>query len=160
MPRRLRKLVSERKGIEGSFWKAPFPSPDRTQNSWRPVRPETLSPFLKLGLRDSMISARPKARITSPIWTGGMYWGNSVIQMRMVGSMERYFTLARAWPSVMAGSGDSVSWRTSGVMRPVGRLARSHGRLVVGMRKRVEEEWEGSQKRRRRVQTENTEEEH
>jgi len=28
------------------------------------------------------------------------------------------------------------------------------------MRKRVEEEWEGSQKRRRRVQTENTEEEH
>jgi len=74
-----------------------------------------------------------KARMTSPSWTGGMYWGKSVIQMRMVGSMERYFTLARAWPSETAGRGDSVSWRTSGVMRPVGRLARIHWRLVVGM---------------------------
>src|SRR4029077_6111464 len=130
---RFRKLVSDMKGILGSFWKARFSSPVRTAYSWRPVRPETLSPFLKLGLRDSTISARPKARMTSPSWTGGMYWGRSVIQTRMVGSMERYFTLARAWPSEIVGRGDSVSWRTSGVMRPVGRLARSHWRLVVGM---------------------------
>src|SRR5260370_12501589 len=87
---------------------------------------ESRHPFLKLGWRDSVISARPRARMTSPIWTGGMYWGKSVIQTRMVGSMERYFTRARAWPSEMEGMGDSVSLRTSGVMRPVGRLARSH----------------------------------
>src|SRR3984957_14254419 len=166
MPRRLRKLVSERKGMEGSFWKAPFPSPVRMQYSWRPVRPETLSPFLKFGWRDSMISARPKARMTSPIWTGGMYWGKSAIQTRMVGSMERYFTLARAWPSEIVGLGDSVSLRTSGVIRPVGRWARSHRRLVVGIEEEerrgwrpsgvggwqrggVEEEWEGSKKRRK-----------
>src|SRR5258708_6496637 len=122
MPRRFRKLVSERNGMLGSFWKAPFPSPARTQYSWRPVRPETLSPFLKLGWRDSITSARPKARMTSPIWTGGMYWGKSVIQMRMVGSMEKYFILARAWRSEMAGRGESVIWRTAAEVRQVGGL--------------------------------------
>jgi len=50
MPRRFRKLVSERKGMLGSFWKAPFPSPARMQYSWRPVRPETLSPFFEIGI--------------------------------------------------------------------------------------------------------------
>src|SRR5208282_2977846 len=98
--------------------------------SWRPVRPRSLSPFLKSGWRDSVISARPKARMTSSSWTGGMYWGMSAIQTRMVGSMERYLTRARAWPSSRGRIGDSESWRTSGVMREVGREARMSWRLV------------------------------
>src|SRR5271157_3852554 len=133
MPRRPRKLVSERKGMEGSFWKERVSLASMRTKSWRPVRPEILSPFLKSGWRDSTISARPKERMTSPRATGGMYWGMSAIQTRMVGSMERYLTRARAWPSWRVGKGDSESWRSVGATRPLGRATSFHWRMVSGM---------------------------
>src|SRR6266480_1878514 len=55
-----------------------------------------------------MISARPKARMTSPIATAGRYV-SAAIQTRMVGSMERYLTRASAWPS-LSGSTGSFDW--------------------------------------------------
>src|SRR6266850_1379991 len=67
-----------------------------------------------------MISAKPKARMTSPMATAGRYV-STTIQTRMVGSMERYLTWARAWPSCSSGSGDSTSCKSPGARRPFGR---------------------------------------
>src|SRR6266850_7869762 len=79
-----------------------------------------------------MISAKPKARMTSPMATAGRYV-STTIQTRMVGSMERYLTWARAWPSCSSGSGDSTSCKSPGARRPFGRDLRMSWRFVVGM---------------------------
>src|SRR5258708_29225545 len=76
-----------------------------------------------------MISAKPMARMTSPIATAGRYV-SATIQTRMVGSMERYFTRARAWPSFSSGTGDSVSCRSPGASSPFGRDCSRSWRLV------------------------------
>src|SRR6266852_3715972 len=76
-----------------------------------------------------MISAKPMARMTSPIATAGRYV-SATIQTRMVGSMERYFTRARAWPSFSSGTGDSVSCRSPGARSPFGRFWSRSWRLV------------------------------
>src|SRR5712664_4753776 len=76
-----------------------------------------------------MISAKPMARMTPPIATAGRYV-SATIQTRMVGSMERYLTLARAWPSFSSGTGDSVSCRSPGARSPFGRFWSRSWRLV------------------------------
>src|SRR6266481_5858045 len=48
----------------------------------------------------------------------------------MVGSMERYFTRASAWPSVREGSGTSASWKSSGASKPLGRDCSFNCRFV------------------------------
>src|SRR5260370_12416056 len=48
----------------------------------------------------------------------------------MVGSIERYLTLARAWPSLSSGTGDSASCRWPGATRPCGGDCRRSWRLV------------------------------
>src|ERR1700675_1374792 len=50
----------------------------------------------------------------------------------MVGSMERYLTLARAWPSFSSGRGDSTSCKSPGASRPFGRDCRRNWRFVFG----------------------------
>src|SRR6266481_4255358 len=50
----------------------------------------------------------------------------------MVGSMERYLTRARAWPSFNSGTGDSLSCKSPGVSNPFGRDCRRSWRLVAG----------------------------
>src|ERR1700694_4791006 len=67
-----------------------------------------------------MISAKPRARMTSPIATAGRE-ASASIQTRMVGSMESNFTHASAWPSFNSGTGDSASCRSPGASRPWGR---------------------------------------
>src|SRR6266478_1419901 len=51
--------------------------------------------------------------------------------MRMVGSMDRYFTRASAWPSAREGSGASASCRSPGASKPVGRACNRSWRLVL-----------------------------
>src|SRR5713101_6759177 len=51
----------------------------------------------------------------------------------MVGSMDRYFTRARAWPSFNSGTGDSLSCKSPGARRPLGRDCSRSWRLVAGM---------------------------
>src|SRR5258708_2459516 len=46
---------------------------------------------------------------------------STAIQTRIVGSIERYLTQARAWPSFSSGTGDSVSCRSPGATSPFGR---------------------------------------
>src|SRR5713226_3234646 len=48
----------------------------------------------------------------------------------MVGSMERYFTLASAWPSFSSATGDSLSCKSPGASRPFGRDCSRSWRLV------------------------------
>src|SRR5258708_34245175 len=48
----------------------------------------------------------------------------------MVGSIERYFTRARAWPSLSSGTGDSASCRSPGASSPFGRDCKRSWRLV------------------------------
>src|SRR5713101_4052627 len=48
----------------------------------------------------------------------------------MVGSIERYFTRARAWPSFISGTGDSTSCRSPGASNPFGRFCSRSWRLV------------------------------
>src|ERR1700682_4732511 len=48
----------------------------------------------------------------------------------MVGSMERYLTLARAWPSFSSGRGNSTSCKSPGASRPFGRDLRMSWRFV------------------------------
>src|ERR1700674_775611 len=48
----------------------------------------------------------------------------------MVGSMERYLTLARAWPSFSSGRADSMSCKSPGASRPFGRDLRMSWRFV------------------------------
>src|SRR5882672_3131742 len=79
-----------------------------------------------------MISAKPNARMTSPMATAGRYV-STTIQTRMVGSMERYLTLARAWPSFSSGRGASRSCRSPGARRPFGRECNCSWRLVTGI---------------------------
>src|SRR6266436_6482547 len=49
----------------------------------------------------------------------------------MVGSMERYFTLASACPSVGEGTGASVSCRSPGASSPLGRERSIHWRFTL-----------------------------
>src|SRR6266566_3909955 len=49
----------------------------------------------------------------------------------MVGSMERYFTRARAWPSFSSGTGDSTSCKSPGASNPFGRDCSRSWRLVT-----------------------------
>src|SRR6266704_3188715 len=49
----------------------------------------------------------------------------------MVGSMERYFTRARALPSFSAGTGDSPSCKSPGARSPFGRDCSRSWRLVT-----------------------------
>src|SRR5262249_50063950 len=51
----------------------------------------------------------------------------------MVGSMERYFTRARAWPSCNSGTWDWTSSRSPGARSAFGRWRRMNWRLVVVM---------------------------
>src|SRR6267378_776631 len=48
----------------------------------------------------------------------------------MVGSIERYLTLARAWPSCNSGTGDSANCRSPGASSPFGRDCSRSWRLV------------------------------
>src|SRR5260370_30084303 len=68
--------------------------------------------------------------MTSPIATAGRKL-STAIQTRMVGSIERYLTWARAWPSLSSGTGDSTSCRSPGATRPFGRDCRRSWRLVI-----------------------------
>src|SRR6266436_2228121 len=49
----------------------------------------------------------------------------------MVGSMDRYFTRASAWPSAREGSGASASCRSPGASKHVGRACNRSWRLVL-----------------------------
>src|SRR6266566_4173353 len=53
--------------------------------------------------------------------------------MRIVGSMERYFTRASAWPTCNAGTGASFSCRSPGASMPLGRDCRMSWRLAALM---------------------------
>src|SRR5438874_8881457 len=53
------------------------------------------------------------------------------IQMRMVGSIERYFTCASTWPSCSSGTGVSTSFKSPGAIKPLGRDCRMNCRLIV-----------------------------
>ena len=69
-------------------------------------------------------------RITSPISTGGMYWSMSLIQMRLVGSSERYNVRTKICPGPGTGRGCSTNSRSPGLMSPTGRFFRIHCRLL------------------------------
>src|SRR5947208_7915749 len=53
--------------------------------------------------------------------------------MRIVGSMERYFTRASAWPSCKPGTAVSFSCRSPGASMPFGREFRTSWRLTAVM---------------------------
>src|SRR6266699_1225464 len=53
--------------------------------------------------------------------------------MRIVGSMERYFTRASAWPSCKPGTAVSFSCRSPGASMPFGRECRTSWRLTAVM---------------------------
>src|SRR5260370_36849290 len=53
------------------------------------------------------------------------------IQTRIVGSIERYFTRARAWPSFNSGTGDSTICKSPWTRRPLGRDCSRNCRLFI-----------------------------
>jgi len=86
------------------------PSPRRQGDSIPGgVRPETWSPFLKLGMAGFGDFGGPRARTTSPIWTGGMFGGIGHPDS-LVGIDGEYFLRGRGlWAFEMEGTGHSMS---------------------------------------------------
>src|SRR5262245_61256078 len=107
--------------------------PFRTAYSCTPSNPDTVSPAPSPSKFEVTTSPAAIARMTSPIWTGGMYERPSRIHPRMAGSSEMWDTLTRTSPSPGSGTSSVVKSQVSCVGRPSGRAARRHTVLVGGV---------------------------
>ena len=99
-------------------------APSTSAYSCHPSMPKTVDPTGRASVRLAMTSPMPPLRTTSPMPMGGRYPGASSIHVRMVGSMERCWTLTRACPSPGSGTVAESSMRSvEESTRPLGRAA-------------------------------------
>ena len=77
-----------------------------------------------------MTSPTPALRMTSPMAMGGRYPRTSSIQVRIVGSIDKYRTLTSASPGPGVGTGPSSSRTVLSSTTPAGRSAKTKRRLL------------------------------